>query len=84
MSRKSEKKRRYLESKGFINPKPTSLTRSEDGTRYEYDLRIANMFTKWSSEKRDSGQAPTFGDFYNDLNNDDKHRIIVTEVFKSS
>lgn len=74
--------RRYLEKKGFLKPKPTSFSRSEEGMRYQYDNRIANKFAGWSSKQRDAGKIPTFRDFYNDLGRDDQNQITVTEIFK--
>ena len=79
-----DSRRRYYERAGFIKPKDNStFSRSEDGKRYQYDNRIANMFTKWSSDRRDKGIMPMFGDFYSELKQEDREQIAVTEIFKN-
>jgi hypothetical protein len=76
--------RRYLERTGFIQPKPKSFSRSEEGNRYEYDSRIAGKFAGWSSVQRNAGKTPMFKEFYHTLDQDDKALVTVTEVFKNT
>lgn len=77
-------RRRYMENTGFRKPKDHVSSKSENGIRYQYDDRIWNKFTKWSSKQRDAGLTPTFRDFYNALPDEDKKTITVTEVFKNA
>lgn len=77
-------RRRYLESKGFIKPKTTVLSRSEGGRRYQYDTRIANRFAHWSTAQRDAGKVPMFGEFYNELPPDDQQQITITQIFTNN
>jgi hypothetical protein len=77
-------RRRYMEKRGLIAPKPTSFSRSEDGTRYEYNDRIASKFAGWSTVQRNAGKVPTFKEFYNQMEPDDKALVTATEVFKSN
>lgn len=74
--------RRYLERNGFRKPKDNSFSKSEAGVRYEYNDRIWNKFTRWSTKQRDAGIAPTFKDFYNELTPENQEQIIVTQIFK--
>lgn len=77
--------RRYLERKGFIKPKDhSSFSKSEEGVRYEYNDRIWNKFTKWSTKQRDDGKVPLFRDFYNELTPENKEQITVTQIFKDN
>jgi hypothetical protein len=77
-------RKRYQEKRGYIIPNPTSFSKSEEGSRYQYDTRIANKFAGWSTKQRDAGLTPTFKNFYNELPDEDKKTITVTEVFKST
>lgn len=78
-------RRRYQERRRLLKQsKPTTYSRSEDGSRYEYDNQIANKFAGWSTKQRDAGKVPTFRDFYKELPEEDKSTITVTEVFKNA
>lgn len=79
-----ESSRRYLEKKGFLKPKPTTFSRSENGVRYQYDDRIARRFAGWSYTQRKAGKEPVFGDFYNVLPKQDQATISVTQIFKDN
>lgn len=77
-------KRRYLEKKGFLKPKPTIFSKSEDGKRYQYNVRIANKFSGWSTGQRDKGINPLFSVFYEGLEKEFKEQITVTQIFKDN
>lgn len=75
----------YLIKKGFLKPKDHStLSRSEGGKRYQYNVRIANKFAGWSTGQRDKGITPLFADFYKGLEQEFKEQITVTEIFKDN
>jgi hypothetical protein len=78
-------RRRYQERRRRLKQsKPTSFTRTEGDIRYEYNHRIANLFAGWSTQQRDKGITPVFGDFYNQLQQEDRDHVTIGTSLKNS
>ena len=80
MNSKQKARRKYLIKKGFIPEPAINLKRTENNIRYEYPTGLAVPFQKWSSQQWNVGKTPLFKEFYEQLAEEQKKEIIITNV----